>query len=95
MQLIPLLLLTKVESDANINFARLDSKSISRVLGNRNYRFMFLSLGFDILCLFRDIEYCSLSFAGYRTRYHTLHHIDAVPGLPGRCTGIVFQRVDQ
>lgn len=44
MQLIPLLLLTKVESDANINFARLDPKSISRVWGNRNYRFMFLSL---------------------------------------------------
>jgi YNFM family putative membrane transporter len=44
MQLIPLLLLTKVESDARINFARLDPRSISRVLGNRIYRLMFLSL---------------------------------------------------
>lgn len=44
MQLIPLLLLTRVESDADINFARLDPKSISRVLFNRNFRFMFLSL---------------------------------------------------
>ncbi len=44
MQLIPLLLLTRVESDADINFARLDPKSISRVLLNRNFRFMFLSL---------------------------------------------------
>jgi YNFM family putative membrane transporter len=44
MQLVPLLLLTRVESDADINFARLDPKSISRVLLNRNFRFMFLSL---------------------------------------------------
>ena len=44
MQLIPLLLLTRVESDADINFARLDPKSISRILLNRNFRFMFLSL---------------------------------------------------
>jgi YNFM family putative membrane transporter len=44
MQLIPLLLLTWVKSDADINFARLDPKSISRVLLNRNFRFMFLSL---------------------------------------------------
>jgi len=44
MQLIPLLLLTRVESDADINFARLDPKSISRVFLNRNFRFMFLSL---------------------------------------------------
>ena len=44
MQLLPLLLLTRVESDADINFARLDPKSISRVLLNRNFRFMFLSL---------------------------------------------------
>ena len=43
-QLIPLVLLTRVESDANINFARLDSKSISRVFANRNYRFMLLAL---------------------------------------------------
>jgi len=44
MQLLPLLLLTKVDSDADINFARLDPKSIVRVLGDRNYRFMFLAL---------------------------------------------------
>ena len=44
MQLVPLFLLMRVEADADINFARLDSRSISRVLGNRNYRFMFLSL---------------------------------------------------
>ena len=44
MQLLPLFLLTRVEADASLNFARLDSRSISRVLGNRNYRFMFLSL---------------------------------------------------
>ncbi|MCP4874420.1 MAG: MFS transporter [Gammaproteobacteria bacterium] len=44
MQLLPLLLLTKVDADADINFARLDSRSISRVLANSNYRFMFLSL---------------------------------------------------
>ncbi|MFA9420169.1 MAG: MFS transporter [Gammaproteobacteria bacterium] len=44
VQLIPLILLIRVESDTDINFARLDSKSISRVLRNRNYRFMFLAL---------------------------------------------------
>ncbi|MDH3759637.1 MAG: MFS transporter [Gammaproteobacteria bacterium] len=44
LQLLPLLLLLRVDSDASINFARLDSSSISRVLRNRNYRFMFLSL---------------------------------------------------
>jgi YNFM family putative membrane transporter len=44
MQLVPLFLLSRVEADADINFARLDSRSISRVLSNRNYRFMFLSL---------------------------------------------------
>jgi len=44
MQLVPLVLLMRVEADAAINFARLDSRSISRVLSRRNYRFMFLSL---------------------------------------------------
>jgi len=44
MQLLPLFLLTRVDADADINFARLDPRSISRVLGNRNYRFMFLAL---------------------------------------------------
>ncbi len=44
MQLVPLLLLTRVESDADINFARLDPRSISRVLLNRNFRFMLMAL---------------------------------------------------
>jgi len=44
MQLLPLVLLNRVDADADINFARLDSRSISRVLKNRNYRFMFLAL---------------------------------------------------
>ena len=44
VQLLPLLLITRVDSDADINFARLDPKSISRVLLDRNFRFMFLSL---------------------------------------------------
>ena len=44
MQLLPLLLLLKVDADADINFSRLDPKSISRVLQNRIFRFMFLSL---------------------------------------------------
>jgi YNFM family putative membrane transporter len=44
MQLLPLLLLRKVDADADINFARLDSRSISRVLGRRNYRYMFAAL---------------------------------------------------
>ena len=44
MQLLPLALLLKVRSDADINFARLDVKSITRVLATRNYRFMFVTL---------------------------------------------------
>jgi YNFM family putative membrane transporter len=44
MQLLPLLLLSRVEADADINFARLDSRSVSRVLAQRHYRYMFLSL---------------------------------------------------
>ena len=44
LQLLPLLLLLKVEADADINFARLDRKSILRVLGDRNYRYMFAAL---------------------------------------------------
>ena len=44
MQLLPLLLLTRVEADADINFARLDPRSISRVLANADYRYMFVSL---------------------------------------------------
>jgi MFS transporter, YNFM family, putative membrane transport protein len=44
MQLLPLLLLARVDADADITFARLDRGSISRVLQNRSYVFMFLSL---------------------------------------------------
>jgi len=44
LQLLPLLLLTKVDSDTDINFARLDPRSIARVLRDRNYRLMFLAL---------------------------------------------------
>jgi YNFM family putative membrane transporter len=43
-QLLPLMLLMGVQSDTDINFARLDGKSIVRVLRDRNYRFMFLAL---------------------------------------------------
>jgi YNFM family putative membrane transporter len=44
MQILPLLLLVRVEADADINFARLDPRSVSRVLARRNYRLMFLTL---------------------------------------------------
>lgn len=44
MQLIPLVLISRVDADADINFARLDARSVSRVLGRRHYRFLFLSL---------------------------------------------------
>jgi YNFM family putative membrane transporter len=44
LQLLPLLLLLRAEADADINFARLDAKSITRVLRNPNYRFMFVAL---------------------------------------------------
>ncbi len=44
LQLLPLLLLLKADSDADINFARLDPRSISRVLARRDYRFMFVAL---------------------------------------------------
>ena len=44
LQFIPLLLLLTVKADAEINFARLDVKSVGRVLKDRNYRYMFLSL---------------------------------------------------
>ncbi len=44
LQLLPLLLLLRVESDTDINFARLDPGSILRVLRVRDYRYMFLSL---------------------------------------------------
>ena len=44
MQLLPLLLLSRSEADADINFARLDARSIVRVLKTRNYVFMFIAL---------------------------------------------------
>ena len=44
LQLVPLLLMLKADSDADINFARLDPRSISRVLARRDYRFMFVAL---------------------------------------------------
>ncbi|MFT5503950.1 MAG: YNFM family putative membrane transporter [Gammaproteobacteria bacterium] len=44
IQILPLLLLLTVKADADINFSRLDFKSITRVLADRNYRTMFLSL---------------------------------------------------
>jgi len=44
MQLIPLILISRVDADADINFARLDTRSVSRVLGRRHYRYLFLSL---------------------------------------------------
>jgi MFS transporter, YNFM family, putative membrane transport protein len=44
MQLVPLILLLRVESDADINFSRLDVRSISRVLNRSSYRYMFLAL---------------------------------------------------
>ena len=44
MQLLPLLLLLKVDADADINFSRLDPRSVSRVLQNRTFCLMFLSL---------------------------------------------------
>ena len=43
-QLLPLLLLIRVDADADINFARLDPGSVSRVLRRPNYRFMFAAL---------------------------------------------------
>ena len=45
MQLLPLLLMLGAESDADINFARLDARSIVRVLREPDYRYMFLALG--------------------------------------------------
>ena len=44
LQLVPLLLMLKADSDADINFARLDPHSISRVLARRDFRFMFVAL---------------------------------------------------
>ncbi|MDJ0776906.1 MAG: MFS transporter [Gammaproteobacteria bacterium] len=43
-QLLPLLLLLRVDADTDINFSRIDSRSALRVLGNPNYRLMFVAL---------------------------------------------------
>ncbi len=42
--LIPLFLMRYAKADAQISFQRLDIKSISRVLSDRNYRYIYLSL---------------------------------------------------
>jgi YNFM family putative membrane transporter len=42
--LIPITLIAFAKSDAEINFQRLDVRSISRVLANRNYRYIYLAL---------------------------------------------------
>jgi len=44
LQLLPLMLMLKADSDADINFSRLDPRSISRVLARREYRLMFFAL---------------------------------------------------
>ncbi|MEM7563432.1 MAG: MFS transporter [Pseudomonadota bacterium] len=44
LQLLPLLLLRRVDSDADINFARLDTGSLLRVFRNPDYRLMFIAL---------------------------------------------------
>lgn len=44
LQLIPLLLFITVKANADINFSRLDFRAVTRVLAERNYRFMFLAL---------------------------------------------------
>lgn len=44
MQILPLLLLMRVDSDADINFERLNAGSIVRVFRNRNYRYIFIAL---------------------------------------------------
>ena len=42
--LLPLLLMRYASADAQISFQRLDIRSIGRVLGDRNYRFVYLAL---------------------------------------------------
>ncbi len=44
LQLVPLLLLLRVEADSDVNFARLDHHGIARVLRDRDYRLMFVVL---------------------------------------------------
>ena len=43
-QLIPIALLLRVDSDADINFARLDARSVVRVLRRPDYRYMLIAL---------------------------------------------------
>jgi len=44
IMLLPLLLMRFASADATISFQRLDIRSISRVLGDRNYRYVYLIL---------------------------------------------------
>lgn len=44
IQIIPLALIITLKSDTDINFSRLDIKSVSRVLARPGYRYMFLAL---------------------------------------------------
>ena len=44
LQLIPLALMFCIEADADIDFTRLDVKSVSRVLKKPSYRYLFLAL---------------------------------------------------
>lgn len=69
LQFVPLLLILRVESDTDINFARLDHRSIARVLRNRDYRLMFAALA-SVFFVFSGI----LNLVPFR-----LHDID--PGI--------------
>lgn len=44
LQLLPLALMFRIEADADIDFTRLDAKSVSRVLQKPAYRYLFLAL---------------------------------------------------
>ncbi len=44
LQLVPLVLISRIETKTAINFSRLDRASIGRVLKHKNYRFLFLAL---------------------------------------------------
>ena len=44
LQILPLVLVFQIEADADIDFTRLDVKSIARVLRRTSYRYLFLAL---------------------------------------------------
>ncbi len=94
LQFVPLLLLLRVESDTDINFARLDHRSIARVLRNRDYRLMFVALA-SVFFVFsgilnlvpfhlRDIDpgvtplLLSLLYLGYLTGVPISFYSDAI-----------------